>query len=153
MFFQRIIRRQNPRDGNDASFIRSPYTNICPAGYKIPESVLHEMEEGMTRLMRECIAHNLIDEFTVEEMEQTGEFFLDHRIHLMFEQVRNDLYRQKIIMEQLIETVETVRKAELFKQRKRLQLMRRELSFCIERWKDTGCSEFEMEVQDYGNSE
>lgn len=90
------------------------------------EDVVAEVEE----IARGCIDGYLIDEFTVEDINQSGDCFLDRLIQSMFKKIYNHLARQKLAHEEQILAMETFIEKELCRINSCLMLARSELEEC-----------------------
>ncbi len=114
--------------------IHSSYSVLRLIRYQIPEKMLKKIEKEVEWITKDSIAHNLIDEFTIDEMQcddSREQYFLDKIIHHKFLKLFNELERQKIIIEmEIIDTIKMLQKAELIKQKRSLEYARKELEQC-----------------------
>ena len=95
-----------------------------PVGYQIPKNMIEKIDKETEVLVKESIAHNLIDKFTPEEMQNDDRKkmnFLKRFICDSFEIPFIELERQKLIIErESIQDIKMLQKSELEKHKKLL---------------------------------
>lgn len=109
MFWKKKARES---DDDMTKLICSPYSIPKPMGYHMSESMLLDIEEEALKFTEVAVEHNLVDEFSVEEMSEENEFFIDRMIHNMFAKLLNYLKKQKIIKER--QTIGMIRRRQRF---------------------------------------
>lgn len=116
--------RKTDNDKNLHQFAYSLYSLLKPVGYQIPKNMIEKIDKEMEVLVKESIAHNLIDKFTPEEMQNDDRKkmnFLKRFICDSFEIPFIELERQKLIIErESIQDIKMLQKSELEKHKKLL---------------------------------
>lgn len=116
--------RKTDNDKNLHQFAYSPYSLLKPVGYQIPKNMIEKIDKETEVLVKESIAHNLIDKFTPEEMQNDDRKkmnFLKRFICDSFEIPFIELERQKLVIErESIQDIKMLQKSELEKHKKLL---------------------------------
>lgn len=131
MFWNRDKVRANVNETSSLAY--SNYSLLKPEGYKIPEEMLKEIEREVEKVTIDSIEHNLIDEFTPEEMQNDnpGELhFLRIFLHNCLEKALIELQKQKIMIDSGIEEIKMLQEVELMRHKRALEFAKKELERC-----------------------
>ena len=128
MFFKKKIRNPNEDLTN---FLCSPYIDLYPGDYVFPEQMVKDIQDEALKMLEEAYANNLIDEFSIELMEEENKWFLDKMIHQMFNKPLNSLKKQRVIKErQVITSIKILQQTALKKEQSALDHAKEELEKC-----------------------